>query len=125
MASQTATFFALLRSSPPNLSTIRAILSAAPSLATTQDEVDGVSPLMVAASIGSVDLCTVLVTNGAPWNALDRKGECAGDYAVAAGHQDVVDYLVDVGTKCEMILGAAMNGSKEAPAASNEKEESR
>ena len=34
---------------------------------------------------------------GAPWNALDRAGHCAGEYAIEAGHCDVADKLLAAG----------------------------
>ena len=36
----------------------------------------------------------------------------AGDYAVKNAHQNVVDYLVKIGTRCEMILGASFRLNK-------------
>eukprot|EP00939_MAST-03C_sp_MAST-3C-sp1_P001982 g1982.t1 len=71
-----------------------------------QDPSDGMSPLMAAASAGSTEVVSLLLQHGAPWNALDRKGRCAGEYAMEAGHQKVVDQLVDAGVRAEMILAA-------------------
>lgn len=39
----------------------------------------------------------LLLEAGAPWNALDRKGNCAGDYAMNAGHQEAYEVLMDAG----------------------------
>lgn len=54
---------------------------------TYQEDTSGMSVLMAAASTGNCDMITLLLENGAVWNALDRKHECAGDYAVTAKHQ--------------------------------------
>lgn len=52
-----------------------------------QDESDGASVLMRAAGAGSMEAVEFLLARGAPWNALDRAGMCAGEYAMHAGHQ--------------------------------------
>ena len=77
-------------------------------LASSQDEVTGLSPLMVASRAGHADVCRILLDASAPWNALDRTGRCAGDHAVEMERWDVVNLLVDVGTKAELILGASI-----------------
>ncbi|KAL3778582.1 hypothetical protein ACHAW5_007037 [Stephanodiscus triporus] len=77
-------------------------------LASAQDESTGLSPLMVASRAGHVDVCRALLDAGAPWNALDRTGKCAGDHAVEGERWDVVDLLVEVGTRSELILGASI-----------------
>lgn len=73
-----------------------------------QDEKTGLSPLMVASKYGFIEICKLLLEEGAPWNALDRQGKCAGDYAVENEHWDIVNLLVDAGTKAELILGASV-----------------
>lgn len=70
-----------------------------------QDETTGRSPLMAAAHVGNGALVQHLLEAGAPWNAVDRQGKCAGDYATDAGHWGVVELLVDWGTRAELILG--------------------
>ncbi len=55
--------------------------------ASFQDETTGTSALMVAAGTGSLQMVQLLLGQGAPWNALDRQGRCAGDYAVDSGVQ--------------------------------------
>lgn len=77
-----------------------------------QDELTGQSPLMTAAKAGHTEVCRLLLEHGAPWNALDRKGKCAGNYASDEGHQDVVDLLVDAGVKAELILGTSQRLNK-------------
>eukprot|EP00897_Mesotaenium_endlicherianum_P000026 jgi/Mesen1/10023/ME000073S09303 len=74
---------------------------------TFQEEGKGESPLMAAAKGGHSEVVKKLLEEGAPWNALDRQGLCAGDYAMDAGHQPVVDILIDAGVSAELILGAA------------------
>ena len=71
-------------------------------LAARQDPSTGLSPLMAAARNGHVDVCRVLLDAGAPWNAVDRWGRCAGDYATEAQKWDVVNLLVEAGTKAEV-----------------------
>lgn len=77
-------------------------LSRAQLLASQQDPTTGLSPLMIASQHGHVDICQVLLDAGAPWNAVDRNGKCAGDYATDMQHWDVVNLLVDMGTKAEV-----------------------
>ena len=77
-------------------------------LASTQIHDTGLSPLMVASRFGHGTICRALLDAGAPWNALDRAGKCAGDHAVECENWDIVDLLVDVGTKAELILGASI-----------------
>ena len=84
-----------------------------------QEEVAGMSALMAAAAAGSKEVVKLLLENGAPWNAIDRRGRCAGDYAVdkatVAGQngdaattqrfQEVIDTIVSAGVRAELILG--------------------
>ena len=77
-------------------------------LAAWQDPTTGMSPLMVAAQNGHLAICQALLDAGAPWNAVDRCGKCAGDHATAAEKWEVVNLLVDAGTKAELILGASI-----------------
>ena len=44
-----------------------------------QDLETGLSPLMAAAKAGNALLCQQLLEGGAPWNAVDRQGNCAGN----------------------------------------------
>ena len=77
-------------------------ISAKQLLAATQDQTTGKSPLMNAAQYGHLDICQTLIDVGAPWNAVDRYGKCAGDYATDNQKWDVVNYLVEVATKAEV-----------------------
>ena len=72
-----------------------------------QEEAEGTSVLMRAAGAGHGAVVDILLEAGAPWNAIDRRGRCAGNYALDAGHQAIVDKLVDAGTRAELLLGAA------------------
>lgn len=71
-----------------------------------QDEASGRTVLMLAAQQGTVAVVQELLNAGAPWNALDRSGRCAGEYALEAGHQPVIDQLVEFGVRCELLLSA-------------------
>jgi hypothetical protein len=46
---------------------------------------------------GHASIVKLLLEAGAPWNALDRKGNCAGDYAMNEGHQEAYEVLMDAG----------------------------
>ncbi|KXZ55008.1 hypothetical protein GPECTOR_3g171 [Gonium pectorale] len=70
-----------------------------------QDE-DGVSPLMKAAEGGHTAAMAALLQAGAPWNAQDRHGYCAGEYAMGNGQQEAVDVLLDFAVQAELVLGA-------------------
>ena len=71
-----------------------------------QDGVSWESILMVAAGLGNTEVVNALLIAGAVWNALDAAGRCAGEYALAAGHQPVVDQLVAWGVRCELLMNA-------------------
>ena len=59
-----------------------------------QDAESGTSGLMAAAGGNHAELVELMLQRGAPWNAVDRRGKCAGQYALASGHQALVDRLV-------------------------------
>jgi protein arginine N-methyltransferase 2 len=92
-----------------------------------QSESDGRSALMIAADGGHAAVVQQLLEAGAPWNALDRRGYCAGNYALEANHQPLVDLLVDAAVRAELLLGASERRTaataKAAAAAENESEE--
>lgn len=83
-------------------------ISNPPLAASLQDEESGISPLMAASEAGQLDICKLLLEKGAPWNAVDRFSKCAGNYATEKEHWDVINLLVDHGTKSELILGATI-----------------
>ena len=71
-----------------------------------QDFETGISPLMAASKAGHESLVKMLLEDGgAPWNALDRHNKCAGDYATDHEHWSIVNLLVEMGTRAELILG--------------------
>ena len=87
------------------------------SAAAYQRDSDGQSVMMAAAASGLAKHVQILLQHGAPWNALDRKGRCAGQYALSRGHQAVVDMLVNAGVMAELVFGAVerRRGSGKAP----------
>ena len=95
-----------------DLEKVRACLDAgAP--AATQDEATGESALMRAAAAGSAEIVALLLERGAPWNALDRKGRCAGEFAVDAQSQECVDLLVNAGVRAQLLFGIIEGASTE------------
>lgn len=85
-----------------------------------QDFETGLSPLMAAAKVGNVELCQQLLEGGAPWNAIDRQGQCAGNYATDAEHWEVVNLLVDWGTRSELILGELQRSQRASASTTTE-----
>ena len=88
-----------------DLSTIQDLVQQHNIYVAQQDLETGTSPLMAAAKVGNVTLCQMLLEAGAPWNAIDRQGQCAGNYATDAEQWEVVNLLVEWGTRSELILG--------------------
>ena len=84
-----------------------------------QDDTTGVSPLMVASQAGNIQLVEMLLNEGAPWNAIDRQGKCAGDYATNAEKWDVVNLLVEWATRSELILGTTQRSQQAATGTNN------
>eukprot|EP00049_Salpingoeca_infusionum_P004391 m.78740 g.78740 ORF g.78740 m.78740 type:complete len:374 (+) comp12543_c0_seq4:125-1246(+) len=78
-----------------------------------QEPEDGQSPLMVAAGNGHLDVVQLLLENGAPWNAVDRRGKCAGQYAMENGHQDIANHLLNAGVQAELLFAVLERKSKE------------
>lgn len=81
-----------------------------------QDKDSGLSPLMVASQAGNIEIVKYILGRGAPWNALDINGMCAGDYAgnaMASGDDDAAkakqldcyEELVNAGCRAELVLG--------------------
>ena len=95
-----------------DLGTIQALVSENPLYACQQDDTTGQSPLMVASAVGNLTLVQHLLEAGAPWNAVDRKGQCAGNFATDAQQWDVVNLLVEWGTRSELILGTAQRAQQ-------------
>mmetsp|Transcript_34546 Transcript_34546/g.106168 ORF Transcript_34546/g.106168 Transcript_34546/m.106168 type:complete len:351 (+) Transcript_34546:517-1569(+) len=76
-----------------------------------QNDATGESALMRAASAANVDAVALLLERGAPWNALDRQGRCAGDYATDARSQECVDALVAAGVRAQLLFGLLETGA--------------
>ena len=63
------------------------------------------SPLHLAAQAGDLDLVKSLLHDGIPWNVLNSESKSAGEFAMAANHIQVYDFLVQEGCRAEFILG--------------------
>ena len=116
IASEAATAKLHAAASTGDLAALESLLGAGVP-AHAQNEADGVSALMVAAGAGHLNAVSILLAAGAPWNAVDRRGRCAGNHALDNGHQTIVDFLVDAATRAELLLGAAERASSRAAAA--------
>ena len=81
-----------------------------------QDPNTGESAMMAASAGGHGEVISVLIQNGAPWNATDMYGKSAGDYALRAGKQDTVNQLVQYGVQAELLFAAmeANRGTNES-----------
>ena len=94
-----------------------ALASSGPDAASHQDRATGRSALFSAAEADSVECLALLLEAGAPWNATDREGRCAGDAAVAAGCSDATAALLEAGVRAELVLGALSEAAAAAAAA--------
>lgn len=92
---------------------VETLLQENPMFASQQDLETGSSPLMEAAKAGNLALCQHLLETGAPWNAVDRQGQCAGNYATLCEQWAIVNLLVEWGTRAELILGAIERNSRD------------
>lgn len=96
-----------------DMNTVQQLLAENPMYARQQDETTGQSPLMVASARGQAALVQLLLEAGAPWNAVDRQGQCAGNCATDAEQWEIVNFLVEWGTRSELILGAAQRSQQQ------------
>ena len=96
------------------LDAIQELLAQDTLYACQQDPTTGLSPLMVAAKVGNLHLAELLLHHGAPWNALDRNGKCAGNYATEQSHWTLVNFLVDWAVRAELILGTVQQTQLQA-----------
>lgn len=85
--------------------TIQQLVQQDSLFACQQDLETGLSPLMAASQAGHLALVQQLLEWGAPWNALDRYNRCAGNFATDHEHWEIVNLLVEWGTRAELILG--------------------
>ena len=53
---------------------------------------------------GNESIVEVLLSSGAPWNAVDDDGHCAGEYA-AEKYPHLASQLMDYGVEVELLLG--------------------
>jgi protein arginine N-methyltransferase 2 len=108
-----------------NMPTIQQLMRENSEYACQQDESTGISPLMAASKAGHLELVRMLLDEGAPWNAIDRNGQCAGNYATDAEQWNVVNLMVEFGTRSELILGEIQRSQRQhvpptAPAVSSD-----
>ena len=96
-----------------DVQSVEALIREDPIYAAQQDLESGMSPLMVAAAVGNGHLCQTLLEAGAPWNAINRQGQCAGNLATDNEHWGIVNLLVDWGTRAELILGAMERANRD------------
>lgn len=78
-----------------------------------QDFATGESVLMRAAGNGYEDIVVMLLQHGAPWNAVDRSGRCAGTHALNNSKQSVVNVIVEAGVRAELEFDVAASSSTE------------
>ncbi|GAA5912353.1 protein-arginine N5-methyltransferase [Sporobolomyces salmoneus] len=68
------------------------------------DETQGWTSLHAAAYVGNVGLCKMLLRKGnAVWNLVDSLGCSAGDIAYSMNHDKVYKFLLEEGTRAEML----------------------
>ena len=83
---------------------------------TFAEPVEGITVLMAASETGSVPLIKLLLDAGAPWNAQDKEGYTAGEYATSSGNKEAMPVLLDWAVTSELILSSI---SKKPERASN------
>jgi protein arginine N-methyltransferase 2 len=98
-----------------NLPVIQQLVTEDALYACQQDDATGISPLMAASKGGHLPIAQFLLDQGAPWNAIDRQGQCAGNYATLAEQWEVVNLLVEWGTRSELILGEVQRSQRQQP----------
>ncbi|VDL62834.1 unnamed protein product [Hymenolepis diminuta] len=94
----------VLAASEGDMSTVKSLNESDNADICFQDPQTGMSVLMAAAGSGHIEIVRYLLDQGAPWNAVDRKYRCAGDYAAMNGHQAIVDLIMDHAVMSELIL---------------------
>ena len=87
------------------LDRVQSLLDAGADVSYSNPE-DGVTPLMVAAEGGHLSLITTLLEAGAPWNAQDKDGHTAGEYATGSGNRAAMPLLLDFAVTAELILSS-------------------
>jgi ankyrin repeat protein len=69
----------------------------------TEQTQGGMTPLMLAASVGSVSACLFLIDKGAPVSAVNELNETASDIAKLNNHLELANLL----KACAMIMNLA------------------
>ncbi|CAI8599318.1 unnamed protein product [Vicia faba] len=72
----------------------------------------GITPLMHAAKHGHAPILNLLLSAGAPWNALSPSNLSAGDFAMQEGHQEAYELLLNAGIRSELVLGTIARKEK-------------
>ncbi|GAQ80409.1 ankyrin repeat family protein [Klebsormidium nitens] len=119
MADQSAEQRLLAAAGEGDEATVRQLLEGAEDIAKYQEEEEGASALILAAKQGHASIVKLLLEAGAPWNALDRRGNCAGDYAMNEGHQEAYEVLLNAAVQAELVLGALQRRARSGAEASN------
>lgn len=86
-----------------DVSTLTSLIAAGADVTYFDDT--NLNPLMHAAKHGHADVVHLLLSHGAPWNALTPSGVSAGDFAMENSHQDAFDVLLNAGVQSELVLG--------------------
>ncbi|GMH89394.1 hypothetical protein TL16_g11444 [Triparma laevis f. inornata] len=77
-----------------------------PGLIFQANEIDGVTPLIVSAK--DMEHSKWLLEEGAPWNAVDRAGKCAGNHSTDHNIQPLIDLHCTHATRSELILSQTL-----------------
>lgn len=84
-----------------DLAAVQSLLDAGADPAWARPD-DGLTPLMAAAEEGHVPIVSALLEAGAPWNAQDKDGYTAGEYA--RPRCEAWQLLLDWGVRAELLL---------------------
>jgi type IV protein arginine methyltransferase len=95
-----------------NLGIVQSLLDAGTDVTYSNPE-DGVTPLMIAAEGGHIPLMTLLLEAGAPWNAQDKDGHTAGEYATGSGNREAMPVLLDWAVTAELLLSSILDNNND------------
>jgi protein arginine N-methyltransferase 2 len=93
-----------------DIALVQSLLDAGADVTYSNPE-DGVTPLMSAAEGGHIPLITALLEAGAPWNAQDKDGYTAGEYATGSGNREAMPVLLDWAVTAELLLSSTSGRS--------------